>query len=203
MKHIIKTGTCTAILGFATAALLTAQTTTTPQQQQPPASTATASANKVTLTGCLRAAPSDPQSATTTGTSGTAGATAGATGTAGTTTAGAAGTAASSDPAQQKFVLMDAVKGPAPDPAAAASTAGAAAAAQTTTGSASASKETYRLVANPTALLPHVGKKLELTGTLEDANSASPSTDNTSGAMAGRPVLRVESGRVVGNSCDQ
>ncbi len=84
----------------------------------------------------------------------------------------------------------------------AGTTSTASAAAPTTTEPAqSGQKDTYRLIANGSALSPHVGKKLELTGTLE-ANSAT-ATDSTSGAGAGRPMLRVQSGRVIAASCDQ
>jgi hypothetical protein len=48
--------------------------------------------------------------------------------------------------------------------------------------------QTYQLIANPTGLAPHAGKKLELTGTLEPS-------------AAGGPTLRVESGKIVSASC--
>jgi hypothetical protein len=194
--------------------VLGAQTTTS--QQQPTPSAPAASAEKtITVVGCLRpdassnsaaAASAAGATAGATGTSGTAGSTGTtATGTTGTT-AGTAGTAATPTPtapanagaaADQKFILEDAAV-PAAD-AGTTSTAGAAA--QTTAPAQSGQKETYRLVANGGALSPHVGKKLELTGVLE-ANS-STATDSTSGAAAGRPTLRVQSGRVIAASCDQ
>jgi len=185
--------TATLTLTFA---LLSAQPPTTqppttqpPQQTPPPAQQTTpppaqqASADKIVVTGCLRNASSGPDMTATTGTAGTAGSTAaGVTGT----------TGAAPDPAQQKFVLMDATRASAAAPD--ASTA-------TPDSSARAAKDTYRLIANPTALAQHVGKKLELTGTLEAANAAS--TDTSSGPFAGRPTLRVESGKIVGATCDQ
>lgn len=211
MKQHILTGTCAA-LGLFTATLLGAQTTTTQPQTPSPSASASASAEKtVTVTGCLRAAPSSPASASTTdasapsATASAAGTTtAGTTGTSGSTTAGTTGTtgttpsapAAAAD-ASQKFVLEDA--GVAAADAGTTSTAGAASA--TTPPVQTGQKETYNLVANPTALSPHVGKKLELTGTLE-ANSQS-SSDTASGPNAGRPTLRVQSGRIVAASCDQ
>jgi hypothetical protein len=49
--------------------------------------------------------------------------------------------------------------------------------------------QTYQLIANPTALAPHAGKKLELTGTLEPASGSNG------------PTLKVESGKIVAPSC--
>jgi hypothetical protein len=79
------------------------------------------------------------------------------------------------------------------DPSAAATTTDS-----TTAGTARVS---YRLAANPAALSPHVGKKLELTGTLENPNSSSQ--DSTSGPEATMPMLRVTSGKIVAASCDE
>ena len=169
--------TCTAVLGLT--ALLSAQTTTQPPQQTPPP-TQQSSADKITVTGCLQNASSGPDMTATAGTAGTTGSTAtGTTGTAG-------------DPSQQKFVLLDATRDAASAPDTSTSTPDSAA---------RAPKETYRLIANPTALAQHVGKKLELTGTLENANASSQ--DTSSGPFAGRPILRVESGKIVGAACDQ
>jgi hypothetical protein len=56
------------------------------------------------------------------------------------------------------------------------------------------------LVANPTSLSPHVGKKLELTGTLEDKASAT-SAAASSGSDSNVPALKVESGKVIAQSC--
>lgn len=214
MRHKLFTGTCAA-LGLATATVLGAQTTTTQPQTQQPSATAAPSAEKtITVTGCLRPAASSTASASPSGAAGTAGATGtagttagttGTTGTAGTSgTAGAAGAAAgtaeasAADAAQQKFILEDAAVSPAD--AGTASTATAAAPSSTAPAQ-SGQKETYNLVANGSALSPHVGKKLELTGVLE-ANSQTPS-ETTSGANAGRPTLRVQSGKIVAASCDQ
>jgi hypothetical protein len=57
-------------------------------------------------------------------------------------------------------------------------------------------RQTYRLIANATALTPHVGKKLELTGTLEDQPGASATS---TAASASGPALRVASGKIVAN----
>jgi len=209
VKNKIWTSTLTAVVGVATATVLGAQAPTT-TQQQPTSTPPAASAEKtITVVGCLRAAPSssaDAAASATAGTTGTAGTatTAGTTGTtgtaatAGTATAGTTATPAAPAAADgaQKFILTDA--GVSAADAGTTSTAGAAAAPTTTAGA--AQKETYQLVANGSALSPHVGKKLELTGTLE-ANGAS-ATDSTSGPDAGRPTLRVQSGRIVAASCD-
>ena len=62
-------------------------------------------------------------------------------------------------------------------------------------GSASASEaHTYRLVANESALAPHAGKKIEVTGTLDTPSGPSSSSANT-------PKLVVESGKVISQSC--
>jgi hypothetical protein len=103
---------------------------------------------------------------------------------AGTTgTAGAAGASTDTASADAKFLLTDATS----------SSAAAAGAADTTGATSPASAagpptapQTYRLVANPAALSPHVGKKLELTGTLGEQSA-----------------LKVESGKVVAASCSE
>jgi hypothetical protein len=81
-----------------------------------------------------------------------------------------------------------------------AETGSAPAAPETTTApgtSASAQHtQTYRLVANPAALTPHVGKKLELTGTLVDQAASTTAT-------ASGPALKVESGKVLAASCQE
>ena len=80
MRKTIWAGTFGAFVGAATIAML-AQAPT-PQQTQPPPSTSASSAERITVTGCLKAAPS---AGAETGTSGTAGSTAtGTTGTSGT-----------------------------------------------------------------------------------------------------------------------
>jgi hypothetical protein len=60
------------------------------------------------------------------------------------------------------------------------------------------------LIANPSALTPHLNKKLELTGTLENqsGSSATPSQTTTASASNG-PALRVESGKVLAASCTE
>jgi len=68
-------------------------------------------------------------------------------------------------------------------------------------GSSSAQPQTYQLIANQAALRPHVGKKLELTGTLVD-QQASTSTGSTPATAAG-PALKVEAGKVIAASCQE
>jgi hypothetical protein len=88
---------------------------------------------------------------------------------------------------QSKFVLENAVpattQGPASEPHATAA-------------------KTYRLIANDAALTPHVGKKLELVGTLE-AQDASPraSAESASASSAKAPMLRVRAGKIIAESC--
>jgi hypothetical protein len=48
-----------------------------------------------------------------------------------------------------------------------------------------------------------VGKKLELTGTLEDQPAATGTTESSAGSDRNTPALRVQSGKVVAASCSQ
>jgi hypothetical protein len=130
-------------------------------------------ARHITVAGCLQAAPSGPV-----GTSGSA-APAPAPSTATDAAAKPEGGSGSA-----KLVLADAV------PAAAANTPNSA-------------PQTYRLIANEAALMPHVGKKLELTGTIEDQNGASQpaGSEPKDSSPANGPQLRVESGKVVASTC--
>jgi hypothetical protein len=116
-------------------------------------------------------------------------------GTAGATSpTGTSGTAdAKSDPGDVKFLLTNVT------PADSAGSANAAAA---------AAARTYRLIANEAALSPHVGKKLELTGTLDDQSSStssasSASSDAAAASASSAPKLKVESGKVVAAQCSQ
>ena len=106
MIRTIWTGTCATIIAGAAVAAM-AQTPPAQQNTNPSAD------QKVTVTGCLRAAPpAGADAAATAGTTGTAATgttgTAGAAGTAGTTGAGAA-----TDSPDAKFVLADATMSPA------------------------------------------------------------------------------------------
>jgi hypothetical protein len=148
----------------------TPQTAPAPQTTPTPQSTSPSSTDKkITLTGCLKAAPQaagDVNSAPApTGTAGSA--TSAATGTSGTTAA----------PTDAKFVLTGASAAP-------ADTASAA--------------PTYRLIANPAALSAHVGKKLELVGSIDPGSTADPKDPSASA-----PAFRVESGKIVAASCSE
>ena len=162
-----------AAMVFAATVAVAAQTPTSQNSPEPtpapqPEATAQAPAappaesssesSKITVAGCLQAAPASP-----TGTSGNAPS---APPTA--TDAPRKSDAASGD---VKLVLANAV----PSPAATASA------------SSSSAPLTYQLIVNAEALKPHVGKKLELTGTLEDKDSS--------------PKLRVEAGKVIADAC--
>ena len=167
MRRQTSSGVLAAMV-FAAAVAVAAQEPTSQNAQEPapapqpeaaaqaPAAPAAQSSesSKITVAGCLQAAPATPA-----GTSGAAPAVPPA------TDAQEKSEAASGD---VKLVLANAVP----------SSAGAAA---------SATPRTYQLIANAEALKPHVGKKLELTGTLEDKDSS--------------PKLRVEAGKVIADAC--
>jgi hypothetical protein len=149
-----------------------AQTTA---QTPTPQSTPSSSDKKITVTGCLKAAPSMPDDTVSV-------ANPNPTGTAGSTEAGAPpaaiGTSGTAPvPTDQKFVLTGASASPA---------------------DAATSAQTFRLIANPSALSAHVGKKLELVGTIDSASTADPKDPS-----AAAPALRVESGKIVAASCSQ
>jgi hypothetical protein len=146
--------------------------TTAPEPATAPAQNS--DARRITVAGCLQQAPAAPV-----GTSGSA--------------APAPSTAATDAPAQAsadaKLVLANAVASPSPGAAAPSNPA-------TTPGSPdSATAQTYRLIANEAALSPHVGKKLELSGTIEESSATS--------SASGGPMLRVEAGKVIAESCTQ
>jgi hypothetical protein len=143
-----------------------AQTTAqppTPQQSSPPSQD-----KEITVTGCLKAAPSIPGDTASA-------ANPNPTGTAGTTPPGTAGTSGVAPDA--KFILT----GASASPAEGASTA-----------------QTYRLIANPTALGEHVGKKLELVGTLDPTSTPDPKDPS-----AAAPAFRVKSGKIVAPTCTE
>ena len=92
---------------------------------------------------------------------------------AGAPTAGATGT---SGAAESKFILTGASATPAE----------------------AATAQTYRLVANPTALSEHVGKKLELVGTIDTTSTPDPKDPS-----AAAPAFKVESGKIVAATCSE
>ena len=165
----IWTAACAAIVSFATAGMLAqtaAQTPTPPTPQTaPPQQSSPSSDKKITVTGCLKAAPTMPGDTASA-------ANPNPTGTAGTTPPAATGTTGDA-----KFILTGATASPAD----AASTA-----------------QTYRLIANPTALGEHVGKKLELVGTLDPSSKPDPKDPSASA-----PAFKVESGKIVAATCNE
>ena len=179
MKTSIWTGTCATIIAISTAAMM-AQAPQTPQTppQTPPAPPTAPQSNqdKVTVTGCLRAAPSSTSS-----------------------TAAATPEAAKPD-TDQKFVLTEATAAPAAAPAAAPTGEPSSPQAPPAAAANAPSASTYRLIVNPSALTPHVGKKLALTGTIESA-AASAASQSPAGNEAMMPSLKVESGKIVADTC--
>jgi hypothetical protein len=138
------------------------ETPSPPTAQAPaPAPPQSSEERRITVAGCLQAASPSPV-----GTSGSAPAAPSA------ATGEAAKPEATSGEAN--IVLANAV------PAPAATAAGA---------SDSSAPQTYRLIANATALTPHLGKKLELSGTLEDSSAEKG------------PMLRVEAGKIIAEAC--
>ena len=79
-------------------------------------------------------------------------------------------------------------------------------AAKTATAPGSPAGRTYQVIANEAALSPYVGKKVELTGTVEvpvppaASSTPAPGAEGTS-AAAMLPRLRVESGKALPTSC--
>jgi hypothetical protein len=171
MRAPIWTGMCAALVSVATAGIMaqqaqTPQTSPTPQTTPTPQSSSPSTADKkITLTGCLKAAPQaagDVNSAPV------------ATGTAGSATSAATGTTGTPT---DKFVLTSASAAP---------------------GDTVSAAPTYRLIANPAALSEHVGKKLELVGSIDPTSTAAANDPSASA-----PAFRVESGKIVAASCSE
>ncbi|MEQ1911181.1 MAG: hypothetical protein ABMA15_20345 [Vicinamibacterales bacterium] len=143
-----------------------------------PAPTAAAKADSVTLEGCIQRSATSPS------------ATPGATGTAGSAT-GIAGSTAG------QFVLANAMK-PMGTAAGSVGTAGR-------TGAEAASAtiaSMYRLDGDNAKLTPHVGHKVEVTGSVQATSTnpiSAPSASASSGASA--PTFKVESVKMVAASC--
>jgi hypothetical protein len=184
MTRRMWSGTCAALtVGFA--AVVMAQNPPSqapPQNSTPPGSQSTrstqsSSARMMTITGCLQRG-----SDSATGTSGSA---------------SSSRSASSGD-----FILTNASMGA----ASASSTAG-------TTGSSSASSQArsasgagtqYRLDADASKLTPHVGHKVEVTGTLDSSASPGASSaagSSTSTAAMSAPRLKVDSVKMVSSTC--
>jgi hypothetical protein len=151
-----------------------------PAPQPPATAPATAQpqsdAQRVTVAGCLQAAPEGPV-----GTSGSAAPTPAPS----PAPEVAAKPEGGSRPA--KLVLANAVPSPA----------------EATANASNSAPRIYRLIANETALMPHVGKKVELSGTIENQTSPSPSAsaESNDSSAANAPQLRVEAGKVVAETC--
>jgi len=188
MKKTIWTGVLTGIAGLTTAAAISAQTPAAPQ------SNAASADRRITVTGCLKEAPSSAAATAAPPAPATAGTT-GATGTTGTAAPAATGTTGESA-AAPKYLLTNASAAP-------AAPAGAASTTETAAAGAASAAQTFQLIANAAALTPHVGKKMELTGTLEDQNAAAGSSESAAGSETKTAVLRVESGKIVAASCSQ
>jgi hypothetical protein len=130
-----------------------------------------AATDTVTLEGCIQRSVQAP-SAT---------ATAGAVGTAGTTASGG------------PFLLANAMKSTS-TPGAAAGTSGASAAS-------AAIVSTYRLDADDSKLSPHVGHKVEITGTIEDRAETAASPSSSAATAVSSPKLKVENVRMLAEAC--
>jgi hypothetical protein len=190
MKKTFSAGTCSAIIAAATISVLAQNPPAQSPNPPPQTTTSTSAEHRITVTGCLK-----PASAAATDTTTAAQQPPSTVGTSGTT----APSNAPSD-SNARFVLSSATISPAEtDPAANPNTASAAGTTTPPTGKESA--QTYRLLANPVALSPHVGKKLELIGTVIDDATARTLTSTDQGSPATGPLLRVEAGKIVAATC--
>jgi hypothetical protein len=135
--------------------------------QTPSTSASSQSANKVTVTGCLEKASGS--AASPTGTSGAAGASSSA-----------------------KFVLNNVSSG-----GSSSSTAGTAGTAGASSSSSKSMASSYQLDGEDSKLSPHVGHKVEISGTV-DKSGSSASTSASSAAK-----LKVDSVKMIASSCTQ
>jgi hypothetical protein len=104
--------------------------------------------------------------------------------------AGATGTAGTAGASDTKFVLKNVTS------AGAAGTSGTAGTAGTAASGATASE--YRLDADDSKLSPHVGHKVEITGTVDKSTSGATSS---AASAAASPKLKVESVKMVSATC--
>jgi len=182
MKQLIRSGVCAAIVGIATVGIF-AQSASTPGTQAAPTPQQQATPSPQTPPAPTPPAPtSEGADRRITVTGCLQPAPPNATETAGTT---APGTTSTRD---AKFMLTNVTKSSAPDTSASTTPPVA---------------KTYRLVANDAALSPHTGKKLELTGTIEDRNSSTSAANDSSSSAnpSNAPQLRVEAGKVLAPTC--
>jgi len=80
-----------------------------------------------------------------------------------------------------------------------ASPAGAGAVA--TSGAGASAAKSYRLDGSETTLTPHVGHKVEITGTLEEQRPASATAGGAASGSANAPTLKVDSVKMVSTTC--
>jgi hypothetical protein len=176
MKKSVWSGICAAMV--CTLAIAVAAQTTPPPTQTPSSS----SANKVTITGCIERASSP------------------------TGTPGSTGTSGSASAGETKFVLntQPAGSGAAGTSGTGTSTSGTSSS-SSPSASSSASAKSYRLDADDSQLTPHVGHKVEITGTVEGGASTSSTTSSSSSASssstATAPKLKVDSVKMIASSC--
>jgi hypothetical protein len=104
--------------------------------------------------------------------------------------AGATGTAGTAGASDTKFVLKNVSS------AGAAGTSGTAGTAGTAGAAAGATASEYRLDADDAKLSPHVGHKVEITGTVDKSASGA-----SAAAASASPKLKVESVKMVSATC--
>ena len=142
--------------------------------QQPPPTQPPAqsmSAKSITVSGCLQRAEQAP------------------TGTSGAAASGAAGATRSAS--ETKFVLTNA----------AMSKSGTTGTAGTTPPSTAAVASEYRLDADDAKVTPHVGHKVEITGTVDAAPSTTQPPAAPAASAANAPKLKVDSVKMVAATC--
>lgn len=176
MKHTLSATAVACALSMG----LAAQTPPAGGAQSTPSAD---TASKVTVTGCLEKA------------SGSASATATTPATGAPATGGASASAATSSMA--KFMLNNAMSG------AGASATGTAGAAGTsgTAGAARPSASAYQVDGDEAKLTPHVGHKVEITGTVASAKSGADSTATSASGAGAAPRLKVEAVKMIAASC--
>jgi hypothetical protein len=104
---------------------------------------------------------------------------------------GTTGTTGSTSAIEPKFVLDHAASAPSPT-----GTSGATAA--------TAVASTYRLSADEAKLTPHVGHKVEISGTLDKSTKTSPDASASSSMpSANSPTLKVETVKMIAASCSE
>jgi hypothetical protein len=68
-------------------------------------------------------------------------------------------------------------------------------------GAASSTKASYRLDGTESTLTPHVGHKVEITGTLEEQRPASAAAGGAASAATPAGTLKVDSVKMVSTTC--